>query len=64
MASVGVTGSWIYKGVMYEDRLMRMVVDAEGWEEANRFFRDYKGVLKERFEQLDIWIVAYEIEII
>ena len=33
--------------------------------EADEFFiRGYKEVLKERFRQIDIWIVAYGIEII
>ncbi len=30
--------------------------------EANDTFREYKEVLKERFEQIDIWISSREIQ--
>jgi len=32
--------------------------------EADNFFRDYKQVLKQRFEQIDVWISSHEIHIL
>jgi len=58
------TGSWVYKGILYEDKLLRIRVDTEDTEEARNFFVNFKEKLKERFKQIDIWITAYDIEII
>lgn len=57
-------GSWVYKGVLYKDRLIRIRVDVEDTEDARKFLEDFKEVLKERFKQIDIWITGYEIEVI
>jgi hypothetical protein len=56
-------GNWRYAGTLYEDVLLRIIVDAPGSFEADDFFRDYKQVLKKRFEQIDIWITSHEIHI-
>lgn len=57
-------GSWIYKGVLYKDKLIRIRVDVENIEEVRKFLEDFKETLKKRFKQLDVWITAYDIEII
>lgn len=57
-------GSWVYKGVLYKDRLIRIRVDVEDTEDARRFLEDFKEVLKERFKQIDIWITGYDVEVI
>ncbi len=57
-------GSWKYKGVLYEDRLLRLIVDVPGSHAADGFFRQYKETLKARFDQIDIWISKHEIEIL
>ncbi|MBU1486762.1 hypothetical protein KKH56_01755 [bacterium] len=57
-------GSWVYKGVLYKDRLIRIRVDVEDTEDARKFLEDFKEVLKERFKQIDIWITGYDIEVI
>jgi len=57
-------GSWKYQGTLYEDRLLRLIVDVQGSRTADDFFRNYKEILKARFEQIDIWISSHEIQIL
>jgi hypothetical protein len=56
-------GRWIHQGRTYEDRHRKVVVDVEDSPENEAFFVKLKHALKERFRQLDIWIVSYEIRI-
>jgi len=64
MEPQGFRGIWIYKGIEYEDELIRFVLDVEDTPETEAFFRKYKEVLKERFKQLDIWITLHPIRIL
>ena len=58
-------GIWIHQGREYEDELIKFVVDVqENSDQIMQFFREYKGVLKQRFQQIDIWITAYEIQVV
>lgn len=57
------SGTWVYQGTLYEDLLMRVTVDSPAPEEAKAFFRQYKEILKARFEQVDIWITAHDVEL-
>jgi hypothetical protein len=61
--TVRITGLWKYGGVRYRDQLLRVRLEADD-PAATAFFKAYKGQLKERFRQIDIWITAHEIEII
>lgn len=61
---VAALGSWKYEGVLYEDVLLRMTIDVQGSLQADDFFREYKEVLKARFQQIDIWISSHEIQIL
>lgn len=58
------TGSWLYQGVLYNDRLLRIRIDVEASDKNTDFLRHYKEKLKERFKQIDIWITSYDIEIL
>ena len=58
------SGTWVYGGVLYEDLLVRVTIDSSEPEAAFEFLRTYKGTLKSRFEQLDIWITAHDVEVI
>jgi len=62
--SIQALGTWKYRGILYRDRLIRVRIDSADPEDARAFFQAYKEVLKERFEQLDIWITAHDIELI
>ena len=57
-------GTWKYRGTIYEDKLVRLIIDVPALESADDFFRDYKETLKSRFQQIDIWISSHEINIL
>lgn len=59
-----VRGVWVHKGERFEDEHLRVVVDVEATLETRAFFTRFKEQLKSRFQQIDIWIVSYEIELI
>lgn len=61
---VTVRGKWQYKSVLYSDLLVRVRVDVEDTPENWDAMRRLKETLKERFQQLDIWITAHRIEVI
>ena len=62
--STRIVGRWIYQNQLYEDKLIRIIIDVPESEDNDTFFRQYKEVLKERFNQIDIWITRYEIDVI
>ena len=59
-----IRGQWGYAAEVYRDELVRLFVDADDSEANIEFFVDFKERLKQRFDQIDIWIVTYLIEII
>jgi hypothetical protein len=62
--SVTVRGHWLYQSTIYDDRLIRVRLDVEDMPENWKKMRDMKESLKQRFEQIDIWISAHRIEIL
>jgi hypothetical protein len=62
--SVVVQGHWMYQSTLYEDRLIRVRVDVDDTPENVQAMRDIKEGLKQRFDQLDIWITAHRIEVL
>src|SRR6266704_4796782 len=56
-------GLWIHEGQRFAEASVRLVLDVEDTLQAADFFSRYKGILKERFRQIDLWIVSYEIRI-
>lgn len=62
--TVIVGGHWLYQSTIYEDRLIRIRVDVEDTANNWQKMRDIKEVLKQRFEQIDVWISAHRIEIL
>jgi hypothetical protein len=60
-----IQGLWTHQGIAYEDVLVKFIVDVEeDTPQVEAFFRGFKETLKARFQQLDIWIVAFPIRII
>lgn len=57
-------GLWRYRGTVYEDLLLRLIIDVPASSPADDSFREYKEVLKTRFQQIDIWISSHEIQIL
>ena len=58
-----IHGLWLHQGQSYEEENVRLFVDVEDTPENAAFFVRYKQQLKERFRQIDIWIVSYEIRL-
>jgi hypothetical protein len=59
-----ICGRWQHEGVGYRDDLLRIFVDVPDEPEARQFFAEYKERLKARFQQLDIWMTTYPVEVL
>ena len=59
-----IAGLWVAGGREYQDELIRFVVDTEASTETEAFFRAFKEQLKDRFQQIDIWITASPIRVL
>lgn len=59
-----VRGAWEAQGAVYEDNLTRFFVDVPDLPEHRTFFGEFKEILKDRFEQLDIWITSHPLDVI
>lgn len=57
-------GVWMHQGARYEEEMRRFSVDVEETPANHEFFVRYKATLLERFEQIDIYIASYLIEIL
>ncbi|MBI2925132.1 MAG: hypothetical protein HYY24_05435 [Verrucomicrobia bacterium] len=58
-----VHGEWTHEGVPYVDVNLRLDVVVEDTPDNAAFFLQLKQTLKERFRQIDIWIVSSEVRI-
>lgn len=58
-----VEGHWRFRGVLYRDDLVRIVVDVPDSAANRRWMRAFKVKWKERLEQLELWMVSYRIEV-
>jgi hypothetical protein len=58
-----VRGFWVHEGSRYEDESLQIRVDAGTTRGDRQFFVRFKEKLKERFEQIEVYIVSYAIEI-
>ena len=58
-----VEGHWRHGGVVYRDTLVKAVVDAPDIAKNRRWMRQFKARWKARFEQLELWMVSYQIEV-
>jgi len=59
-----IAGVWTHEGTRFEDQSLRLYVDAEDSVENREYFSSLKEELKSEFEQIEIYIVSYPIEII
>jgi len=56
-------GIWSHGGQIFEDTNVKVLVDVEDTPEARAFFRAFKETLKTRFQQIEIWMVSYLVDI-
>jgi hypothetical protein len=54
----------VHEGVRYEDESMRLVVDVDDTSENQDFLVALKPTLLERFEQIEIYIASYPVDIL
>lgn len=59
-----IRGLWQHQDQLLRDDLVRVFVDVTDDPENRAFFVDFKERLKARFEQLDIWVTTYPIDLI
>lgn len=58
-----VEGHWRHAGIPYRDNLVRLVVDVPDLMEHREWMRRFKDRWKIRFEQLELWMVSYLIDL-
>lgn len=59
-----IRGWWSSEGQDYQDDLVRVFLDVQDDEDTRKFFESFKQTLKVRFEQLDIWMTTYPVEVL
>jgi len=58
-----IRGIWEHAGQSHRDELIRVFIDVDDTPENQQFFRDFKEQLKTRFQQIDIRMTTYLIEV-
>ena len=59
-----IRGLWRYEDQLFRDELIRMFVDTPDIPDSRQFFVEFKERVKVRFQQIDIWITTYSIEVL
>lgn len=59
-----IRGMWEHEGQAYRDDLTRVFLDVPDLPETRQFFLEYKERLKARFQQIDIWMTSYPIDVL
>lgn len=59
-----IRGFWEHQGQTYRDELVRVFVDVTDAPQNRQFFEDFKERLKTRFQQIDIWMTTYPIDVV
>lgn len=57
-------GVWEQAGTIYQDNFTRFFVDVPDLPEHREFFKGFKERLKQRFNQLDVWITSHPVDVI
>jgi hypothetical protein len=58
-----IRGIWEHAAQSYRDDLIRIFIDVPDTPENQQFFREYKEQLKVRFQQIEIRITTFLIEV-
>jgi hypothetical protein len=59
-----VLGLWVFEGARFEDEFRRFTIDVEDTSENRQFFVDFKATLLQRFAQIEIYIVSYQVDVL
>jgi hypothetical protein len=57
-------GIWVHEGQRFEEDFVRLFVDVPDTRANRQFFVRLKATLMERFEQLEIYIASYPVDIL
>jgi hypothetical protein len=57
-------GQWRHQGQTYRDDLVRLYVNVPDLLEHLEFFKEFKERAKTKFDQIDLWLTTYLIEVI
>jgi hypothetical protein len=57
-------GIWVQRGRRFDEEMRRFTVDIDNTAPNRQFFTRYKGKLRERFEQIEIYIASYLVDIV
>ena len=58
-----VEGHWRHEGVLYRDDLVRIVIDVPDLVKNRQWMKRFKKRWKDRLEQLELWVISYQIEL-
>lgn len=58
-----VEGHWQHHGNVQRDSLSKIVVDVSDTDGNRQWMRDFKARWRAELEQLDIWLISYEITV-
>jgi hypothetical protein len=58
-----VEGHWRHGGVVYRDTLVKLVVDVPDLAKNRKWMKQFKERWKARLEQLELWLVSYQIQL-
>lgn len=59
-----ISGTWENEGRTYRDELVRLFLDVPDTSKSRHFFLRFKEQRKKRFQQIDLWITAYPVEVL
>jgi hypothetical protein len=59
-----IEGRWRHQGELFRDELVRIFCDVPDTADNRQFFVEFKQRLKVRFQQIDIWMTTYLVEVI
>jgi hypothetical protein len=58
-----VEGHWRHAGVLYRDELARLIVDIPDTTDNRAAMQRFKARWKAQLQQLELWMISYEIDI-
>lgn len=58
-----IEGHWRHSGVSYRDSLVKLAVDVPDMARNRKWMKEFKRRWKVRLEQIDLWLVSYEVVI-
>jgi hypothetical protein len=56
-------GVWTQNGMRYDDELFRLALDVPDTDDSRQWIATFKKELLKRFDQLEIYIVSYPVEV-